>query len=297
MPRNAMSPAAQSILIPLTFVLIWATGFVAARLVAPFTEPLSFLVVRFGLAAVVLGIVGWWAGARWPLGARGWRDAGVAGILLHGGYLGGVFWAVKNGLPAGIAALIAGTQPLVTAALSAPLLDEHVSGRRWTGIAIGFAGVALVIGPGASATAGKLPLAALLVCAAGVVSITLGTIWQKRTGAASDLRTGTAVQYLAAGAATLVVALASEDMSMTPSFELAFGMVWAIFVLSIGGVGLLLVMIRRGAVSKVATLLFLVPPVSALLGYFLFGETLTLIQVAGMAVACAGVAVVGSERG
>jgi drug/metabolite transporter (DMT)-like permease len=292
-----MSPAAQSILIPLTFVLIWATGFVVARLVAPFTEPLSFLALRFGLAALVLGLAGWWAGARWPPGAKGWRDAGVAGILLHGGYLGGVFWAVKNGLPAGIAALIAGMQPLVTAALSAPLLGEHVSGRGWTGIVIGFTGVALVIGPGAAVAADTLPPVALLVCAAGVLSITVGTIWQKRTGAAADLRTGTSVQYLGAGVATLLAALLVEDMSMTPSIQLAFGMVWAIFVLSIGGVGLLLLMIRRGAVSKVATLLFLVPPVSALLGYLLFGETLTLVQIAGMALACAGVAVTASERG
>jgi drug/metabolite transporter (DMT)-like permease len=277
-------------LAPPLFVLIWATGFVVARLVAPHAEPLTFLLLRYSLAIVVLVALAVAVRAPWPRTRRGWHDGLVAGVLLHGCYLGGVFWAIKHGLPAGIAALVAGLQPLATGLLVGPLLGEAVTPRRWLGIGIGFAGAALVIVPKLGEARGFSALP-LMICLLAMVSITLGTVWQKRTGAAADLRTGTVVQYVGAALVTLPVALLTEDLQVDFVPVLWVGLLWAVFGLSIGGIGLLLVLIRRGAVAGVASLLYLVPPVSALMAYALFAETLAPLQVAGMVVAAGGVAI------
>ena len=196
-------------LAPPLFVLIWATGFVVARLVAPHAEPLTFLLLRYGLAILVLVAVAVAVRAPWPANRRGWQDGLVAGVLLHGCYLGGVFWAVKHGLPAGIAALIAGLQPLATGLIVGPLLGETVTTRRWFGIGVGFLGAALVIAPKLG-SAGGLTVLPLSVCLVATISITFGTVWQKRTGGAADLRTGTVVQYIGAALVTLPVALVTE---------------------------------------------------------------------------------------
>ena len=277
-------------LAPPLFVLMWATGFVVARLVAPHTEPLTFLLLRYALAIAVLALIAVAARAPWPRTPRGWRDGLVAGVLLHGIYLGGVFWAVKHGLPAGIAALLAGLQPLATALLVGPLLGERVTLRRWSGIVIGFLGAALVIAPrlGSAGGFGAWPLA---ICLLATLSITLGTIWQKRTSGGADLRTNTVVQYLGAALVTLPVALLTESGRIDFVPALWIGLFWAVFGLSIGAVGLLLMLIRRGAVAGVAALLYLVPPVSAVMAYALFGETLEPVQMAGMLIAAAGVAI------
>jgi drug/metabolite transporter (DMT)-like permease len=258
--------------------------------VAPHAEPLTFLLLRYGLAILVLVAVAVAVRAPWPATRRGWQEGLVAGVLLHGCYLGGVFWAVKHGLPAGIAALIAGLQPLATGLIVGPLLGETVTTRRWFGIGVGFLGAALVIAPKLGTTGGfsVLPLS---VCLLATISITFGTVWQKRTGGAADLRTGTVVQYIGAALVTLPVALATEDLRLDFVPALWFGLLWAVLGLSIGGIGLLLVLIRRGAVAGVASLLYLVPPVSALMAYGLFGETLSPLQVVGMVVAAGGVAI------
>lgn len=275
---------------PGLFVMIWATGFVVARLVAPHAEPLTFLSARFLLTAIVLAGFALAVGARWPAGARGWRDALIAGALLQGFYLAGVFWAVRHGLTAGVAALIASLQPLLTAALAGPLLGETVSGRRWLGILVGFAGAILVVAPKLG-VAGGLPPTALLVCFLGTIAITLGTVWQKRTAAAVDLRTNAAVQFIGGAAVLLPLALLLERGEFDGAPPLWIGLAWAVLGLSIGGILILLWLIRRGAVAGVAALFYLVPPVSAGMAYVLFGETLAPVQLAGMAVAAAGVAV------
>lgn len=287
-----MSPGSDALarIAPGLFVVIWATGFIVARLVAPHAEPLTFLSVRFLLTALVLAGVAAATRAAWPQGRRGWRDALLAGALLQGIYLAGVFWAVRHGLPAGIAALVASLQPLLTAALAGPLLREAVSARRWAGIGIGFLGALLVIAPKVGGQAGGLPPVALAACFVGMVAITFGTIWQKRTAVSVDLRTNAAVQFLGGAAVTLPLALLTERGQFDASPELFFGLAWAVLVLSIGGIMLLLGLIRRGAVAGVAALLYLVPPVSAGMAFVLFGETLTPVQLAGMAVAAAGVA-------
>jgi drug/metabolite transporter (DMT)-like permease len=278
-------------LAPPLFVLIWATGFVAARLVAPHADPLTFLTLRFAIAALILAGAAVVVRAPWPSTARGWRDGLVAGVLLHGFYLGGVFWAVKHGLPSGIAALIAGLQPLATGLLVGPFLGERVSRRRWLGIAVGSLGAGLVVVPKLGAADG-FPLLPLAVCVFAMLSITFGTIWQKRTAGTADLRTNAVVQYLGALLVTVPLMLALEERRLDfTAAPLWIGLIWAVFGLSIGAIGLLLVLIRRGAVAGVAALLYLVPPVSALMAYGLFGETLTLLQVAGMVVAAVGVAI------
>ncbi|MEZ0169215.1 DMT family transporter [Microvirga sp. TS319] len=276
-------------LAPPLFVVIWATGFIVARIVAPHAEPLTFLLVRYVLALLVLGGIVLAVRAPWPRHSREWGQAMVAGVLLHGFYLGGVFWSVKHGLPAGISALVAGLQPLVTAALAGPLLGEKVSGRKWAGILTGLAGASLVVAP--KIGDGGVPPLALGVCFFGMLSITLGTIWQKRTGHTLDLRVNALVQYVGAALVTLPLVLLLEEgrIEFTPS--LIGAMAWAVFGLSVGAIGLLLYLIRQGAVVGVATLLYLVPPVAALMAFVLFGETLSLVQMIGMALAATGVAV------
>jgi drug/metabolite transporter (DMT)-like permease len=275
---------------PPAFVVLWATGFIVARLIAPYSDPLTFLSLRCALASAVMAATAAAFRVRWPRTLSGWRDPLLAGALLHGFYLSAVFWAVKHGLPAGIAALLAGMQPLLTALLSGPVLGERVSGRRWLGIMLGFAGAALVI---AGKLDGALPYSAreVAVCFTGVLCVTAGTLWQKRTGQRSDLRTGTAIQYLGALAVIVPLALLTESGHVEPAPAFWIGLLWAVFGLSIGAVGLLLILIRRGAVAGVAALMYLVPPVSALMGYGLFGETLGPVQIGGMALATVGVAI------
>lgn len=278
----------STVLVPTAFVLIWSTGFVVARLVVPHADPLTFLTIRTVLAALLLAGIAVAMRAPWPAGAAGWRDAAVTGVLLHTIYLGGIFWAIKEGLPAGITALIAGAQPLCVAILAGPLLAERIPARRWAGVAAGLAGIALVLSPRFGE--GGYRAATLLPSFLSLLAITAGTIWQKRTGTRFDLRSGTAVQFGAAAIAAGVGAVLLEPLhvELVPAFFI--GLAWSTLVLSLGAVVLLLYMLRHGAAVGVSSLLFLVPPVSSIMAYVLFGETLTGLQLVGMAVAVAGVA-------
>ena len=273
---------------PGVFVLLWATGFMVARLVAPHADPLTFLVVRFGLSAAVFAAIAVVSGARWPRSLNAWRNLVVVGVLMQGIYLGGVFWSVHHGLPAGISALVTGLQPLLTAMLSFWLLGERVRARRWCGIGVGFAGVLMVLAP-QLARAGGAGLWPLLACGVSTLATTLGTIWQKRTGATVDLRVSGAVQFGAAAAVLAPFALLLEAGRFDGSWQVLAGLAWGIVGLSLGAVTLLLVLLRRGAVAGVASLMYMVPPVAAGLGYWCFGDTLNALQMAGMAVAAIGV--------
>lgn len=274
---------------PPLFVFIWATGFIVARLVAPHAEPLTFLCARYAGTIAVLTLLAVVARAPWPATGRAWRDAVVSGILLQAIYLGGVFWSVRHGLPAGIAALITAMQPILTGLLAGPVLGEAVSSRRWAGLVAGIVGVALVLWPKLGAADG-FPAYAVMACGLAMVAVTLGTLWQKRTGGGGDMRANAAVQFAASLAITLPVALLTEGLQFDGSADLWIGLAWAVLVLSSGGILLLLGLLRRGAVAGVAALFYLVPPVAALLAYALFGERLDLIQIVGMAVAAGGVA-------
>ena len=276
-------------LVPVVFVLLWASGFVVARLVRPYAEPESFVALRFALSAGVLTLIALAGGATWPRNARGWRDGLIAGALMQGVYVGGVFWSIKHGLPAAVAALISGLQPLLTGALAGPLLGERVSGRRWLGIAIGFCGALLVLEPNLRGSA-TVPLAAVLCCTGAMIGITLGTLWQKRTGADADLRSSAAVQFVGGFAVVLPLALVTERHPFVLSPDFFVGLAWSVLVLSVAAALLLLRLIRGGAVAKVTSLFYLVPPFTALMALALFGEALAPVQILGMAVAAAGVA-------
>ena len=277
--------------LPLLFVLIWSTGFIAARLVAPYTDPLTFLCYRYALTVIAFVIIALAVGAPWPRGLRAWANALIAGVLLQGIYLGGVFWAVNDGLPAGVAALVVGLQPLLTAALAFPLLGETVGTRKWVGIALGFGGAMLVLEPRLAVDMAELSPGPLLAVFAAMLGITLGTIWQKRTGAAADIRTNAAVQFIGAALMTTPVALWLESGRFETTWQAWTGLLWSSLGLSVGAISLLLFLIRRGSVASVASLFYLVPPVVAVFAYLLFNETLNTLQIIGMGVAVAGVAI------
>ncbi len=266
-----------------SFVLIWATGFIVARLSAPHVEPLTFLTIRFSIAGVLLVLLALAFKARWP-GRSAASHAFIAGTLLHGGYLGACYWAVANGLPAGITALIVGLQPIFTALLAGSFLGERITLRHWLGLAVALAAVE-----------GVTP-ATILVVILGALSITLGSIYQKRFVTHVDLLAGTAWQY---GGALLVVflgALLTENFRFDATRDAWIALGWSVIVLSIGAILLLMVLIRHGDVAKVSALIFLVPGVAALMAWALFDETLTPIQILGMVVCAGGVLLVTGAR-
>ncbi|MGL4438956.1 MAG: DMT family transporter [Bosea sp. (in: a-proteobacteria)] len=277
---------------PVLFVLIWSTGWLSAGYSAPYADALTFLSLRFACAALLLGLLSVMLGAEWPKDWRGWLHALVAGILLHGIYLGGVWWAVRHGLPAGISALIAALQPIMTAALSLWLVRERVSPVRWAGIAVGFVGIALVLAPkliGIAPGTLMLVLVPILINIGGMVAVTAGSFYQKRFQQSGDLRTMTTVQYLGAIMVTLPLAYALEPMVIVWNMTMVLVLAWSVIGLSLGGIGLYLLLIRRGEVSRAATLIYLVPPAAAVETYFLLGERLSSIQIVGMAVTVIGV--------
>ena len=274
---------------PVLFVFLWASGFIVARLLRPYGSPESFVTLRFVCSVLLLASIALVSGASWPRTWTGWRDSLIAGALMQGCYVGCVFWAVKHGVSAGVAALISGLQPLLTGALAGPLLDERVSGRRWLGIFAGFVGAMLVLAPNLRG-AGAVAPGAILVCFGGTLGITLGTIWQKRIGAAVDLRSGAAIQFIGGLAVVGPVALLTEPVTITNARDVWLGLAWSVVVLSVVTALLLLSLIKRGAVARVTALFYLVPPITAVMALVLFGEALVPIQFLGMAVAAGGVA-------
>ncbi len=276
-------------MLPALFVLLWATGFIGARYAMPWCEPFLFLAARFFIAFVILALVAVLARAKWPDRAVA-IQAAIAGGLIHGVYLACVFWAIRNGLPAGMSALIVGIQPLVTALIAGRILHENITPQHWLGLAIGLAGIALVLSPKLNLAGTGVNAATLTASFVSVLGIAAGTIWQKRFVTKADLRTSTSLQYLGATLLTGALTLAFEKQQFVLTGELIFAMVWLVLILSLGAVFLLMILIRDGAVSKVASLFYLVPSVTALMAWPLFGETLSGLQIFGMVVTAAGVA-------
>jgi drug/metabolite transporter (DMT)-like permease len=274
--------------IPALFVVLWSTGFIGARLGLPHAGPLTFLALRYALAAALLVLVAVVMRAPWPRRMSEVAHYAVAGLLVHGVYLGGVFLGISLGVEAGVAALIVGLQPLLTAALAGMLLSERVTAWQWAGLALGLLGVALVL----ERKLGQGPGDALgsVACLIALLGITAGTLYQKRYCGRMDLRTGSVVQFAAAGIATLPLALLFEDMRIDWNGEFVFALLWLVLVLSLGAISLLYLLIRRGAAAQVASLFFLVPPCTALIAWPLFGETLSTVALLGMALTAVGVA-------
>jgi drug/metabolite transporter (DMT)-like permease len=287
-PRRTALVAA---LLPASFVLLWSTGFIGARMGVPYADPLTFLFLRFLIAGGILLALALAIGSAWPRDRAALGATLAVGVLIHGVYLGGVFWAIAHGMPAGVAALIVALQPLMTTILAAPLLGERVGRAHWIGLGIGLVGLALVIGPKLEWTGTGITAATVGACVVSVLAIVLGSILQKAKGGATDLASGTCLQYAGGAVVVGAGAVASEPMHIdwTPEFLFALG--WLVLVLSLGAVLIYYVLIRRGAVARLATLFYLVPPVTAVVAWALFGEMLTPVQLVGMAVTVGGVAI------
>jgi drug/metabolite transporter (DMT)-like permease len=287
-PASATDPLQRWVWVfPGLFVVLWSTGFIGAKLGLPYAEPATFLVMRFAAVLALLLPLCWALRAPWPATHAEFLHMAFAGALIQGGYLGGVFLSLSKGMPAGVSSLITALQPILAAVLSAWLLGERTNARQWLGLVLGIAGVALVVREKWALEGVGLLATALSVIA--LVSISLGAIWQKRYCARVDLRTGAAIQF---GAALLLLApysLLVESRAVTWSAELVVAIVWLVFALSLGAVFLLFWLIRHGAATKVASLMYLVPPCTALIAWPLFGETYTAFSAAGMALAMLGV--------
>jgi drug/metabolite transporter (DMT)-like permease len=277
---------------PVLFVLLWSTGFIGARYGLPYIEPLTFLAVRMFFVVVIMAAIAIIGGAKPP-------DTGeighslVAGSLVHGLYLGGVFTAISQGVPAGISALIPGLQPILTSTIANRFMGETVTRVQWIGLALGLIGVLLVLHDRDIVLAGSTLgwIASFL----SLIGITLGTLYQKRYCGAIDWRSGNLVQYIGAGVLFTIGAFAFETREIHWTGELIFALAWLVLVLSIAAVGLMYWLIRRSAATGFASLFYLVPVVTALFAYLLFGERLDAISILGMVI-CAG-GVVLANRG
>ena len=272
-------------LAPAVFVLLWSTGFVGAKYGLPYAEPFTFLALRLAIAGALLALAAAFTRTRIDRAHAG--RAAVSGLLLHATYLGGVFWAIKHGTPAGVTAVVVSLQPVLVAALALPLLGERLVPRQWLGLVLGVTGVVLVVAPDLG---GAVPVAGLVSCVVALAGGTGGTLWQKKYGDGIPLLWGTCVQY---GAATLVLALASlatEHQHIAWTAKLVGALVWLVVVLSLGAILLLMVLLRRGTASSVSSLLYLVPPATALEAWLLFDERLPLLSVVGVGVTALGVA-------
>ncbi len=281
---------------PWIFVLIWSTGFIVAKFGLPYAPPLTFLTLRFaGVLAILIPLV-LLMRAPWPIGKL--RHIALAGVLVQAGYLAGVWCAIKLGMPAGVSALIVGMQPLLTA-FAAPLIGESVRARQWIGLVLGFTGVALVVANNITLT--DLSWESIGLCLFALLSITVGTLYQKRYCAHFDLRTGTAIQFAASLVVVVPFAVVFENLSpglgsveWTPQFIAA--LLWSIFALSIGAIFLLFALIRKSAATSVTSLLYLTPPTTAIMAWIIFGEVLGFIGMAGMMLAVIGVAFVVRKK-
>jgi drug/metabolite transporter (DMT)-like permease len=295
MPDNSVSnpvpQAAPAWLspIPIFFVFLWSTGFVVAKFGLPYAPPLTFLLLRcLGVVLVLLPIVLIWR-APWPHGSI--RHVAVAGLLLQAGYLGGVWCAIKLGMPAGLSALIVGMQPILTAA-AAPLIGERVLPRQWAGLLLGLIGVGLVVY--AKINLVGLSATAIGYCLFALLSITAGTMYQRRFCPRFDLRTGTVIQFAATVLVLLPLAIVFEQLDFSLSkvewtTRFTAALLWSIFALSIGAIFLLFKLIRRSDATQVTSLLYLTPPTTAVMAWLMFGEAFSLLGIVGMVVAVAGV--------
>ncbi|MDM0113201.1 DMT family transporter [Variovorax sp. J22R133] len=278
---------------PMVFVLIWSTGFIVARYGMPYAPPLKFLAVRFALSLLCFGV--WIGVARvpWPATRSQWWHLSVTGVLMQAGYLGGVWAAVRAGMGSGLVALLVGVQPVLTAIwMSAN--GGAVSRKQWLGLALGFAGLVMVVWrkleQGGEVTALTMSLAVL-----ALVSITVGTLYQKRFVAPCDVRSASMVQLAAALVVSLPFALLEADGIVWNASSIG-AMAWSVLALTLGGSSLLYILIHRGTATAVTSLLYLVPPCTAVMAWVLFGEPITALTLAGIAMTAAGVSLVVREQ-
>jgi drug/metabolite transporter (DMT)-like permease len=280
---------------PAVFVVVWATGFIVARYGMPHAPPMKFLAMRYVLSVACFLAWALVARAAWPASRTQVGHLAITGILMHAGYLGGVWAAVKDGMGAGLSALLVGLQPVLTAFWVSRRGGE-VGPRQWLGLALGLAGLLLVVWQ--KLGMGEVHARNLAFALVALVSITAGTLYQKRFVQPCDVRTANLVQLAAAFAVTLPLALLeTEGMRWTlpdggVNAELTGALAWSVLGLTLGGSSLLYLLIQRGAATTVTSLMYLVPPTTALMAWVLFGEPITATIVAGMALTAVGVSLV-----
>ena len=274
---------------PWVFVLVWSTGFIVARYGMPNSPPFTFLLLRYLFSILCFVLCVKWARVPWPQSRAQWGHLAVTGILMHAGYLGGVWAAVKVGMGAGLTSLIVGLQPVLTAVWLSSR-GGHVSRRQWQGLALGFVGLAMVVSRklegGIEVSPWSLTMITMALCA-----ITTGTLYQKRFVQACDVRSANAVQLMAAFLVTLPLAW-MEVEPVIWNAEMIGAMVWAVLILTLGGSSLFYILIQRGAAAAVTSLLYLVPPTTAVMAWFLFDESITLVTLSGIVVTAMGVSLV-----
>lgn len=271
---------------PALFVFLWSTGFIGAKYGLPYAEPLTFLLWRYAAVMVLMTLIARISGATWETNPRKLMHLGVAGMLIHGTYLGGVFIAIHDGLPAGVVSLIVGMQPVITAVLAPFVLGERVRPMQWLGIVLGMLGITLVLSGRIQMGFGLDGLGWAVLALLGITS---GAIYQKRYCASFDWRTGSVVQFIGASVLTLPVALLMEQFKVEWTGHFVFALGWQVLVLSLGAVTLLNLLIRKGTAVNVASLFYLVPPTTAVIAWLMFDETFTLVQSLGLVLAMAGV--------
>ena len=278
---------------PFLFVFLWSTGFIGAKYGLPYAEPLSFLLTRYGFVIALMLLIALATRAPWPKEPAQWLHIGVSGVLVHAIYLGGVFVAIKHGLPAGVTALVVGMQPLLTGFGAGWLLGEKVSARQWGGLGLGFVGVGMVV----SGKLGDGALGPMLIPAVvALLGITAGTLYQKRYCPKFDLRSGSIIQFVPTALVTAVAVAIFEDYRIEWNGQFIFALGWLVLVLSLGAITLLNLLIRGGSAVNVATLFYLTPPTTALIAFFVFGENLSLTAALGMVVAVSGVYLVARAK-
>jgi len=280
----------RTALAPPLFVVLWSSGFIGAKLGVAYVEPFTFLSLRFAFVLALMLPLALVFRAKWPATPREAAHIGIAGALIQGGYLGGCFSAVFHGMPAGVTALIVGLQPIVTAFAAAPFLKERVTAIQWLGLALGFGGVVLVMWQ-------KISLEGLTPASIGwavlaLLSITAGTVYQKRYCPSFDLRTGSVIQFAVALGLLLPLAYVTETMQVDWTGRFVFALAWLVLVLSIGAISLLFYLIEHGEATRLASLFYLTPISTAAMAYFIFGETLRILALAGMVIGIIGVALV-----
>jgi drug/metabolite transporter (DMT)-like permease len=289
MSRDFEKSAARAA--PAVFVVLWSTGFIATKYVVHNADPLTYLAIRMALVVVLMAVIALVARPRWP-DRVGIAHSAVAGILVHGFYLGGTAIAIAHSIPAGLSALIPGLQPILTSTLANRWLGERVTPLQWSGLLLGLLGVALILHDRPmSGEAGW----GWLASGVSLVSITLGTLYQRRYCGRIDWRAGNLVQYIAVTIFFAAAAWLFETNVVHWTGEFVLALVWLVVVLSIGSIGLLYWLIRRQAATSVASLFYLVPAVTAGMAYVLFGERLDTVAVAGM-VACAAAVFLVNRR-
>jgi len=274
---------------PFLFVVLWSTGFIGARYGLPYIEPMTFLAIRMSCVVVVMALIAVIGGAPWP-GAAGIGHSLVTGLLMHGIYLGGVFVAISQGVPAGISALIPGLQPILTSTIANRFMGEKVSHLQWAGLVLGLGGVALVLHDRQMIT--EATVFGWIASVASLLGVTFGSLYQKRFSGGIDWRSGNTIQYLGVTVIYVILAFAFETRVIHWNGELIFAIAWLVIVLSVAAIGLMYWLIRRSAATRFASLFYMVPAVTALMAYLLFDEKLDALSIFGMVVCAAGVVIV-----